>query len=89
MACAPGGINGLGSLPACVDRFSAGRACRTWRVASFPASAREDGGRLGGRPPCSHCLLFLGEEHVGVVAAVREHEVGHVVTVIAPGEVVV
>src|SRR5450755_223345 len=32
--------------------------------------------------------LLPGEEHVRVVAAVREQEVGHAVAVIAPGEVV-
>jgi hypothetical protein len=43
---------------------------------------------LGHRPPCDLGLL-LGEEHVGVVAAVREEEIGNLVTVVAPGEVLV
>src|SRR5215470_14033300 len=45
--------------------------------------------RPGSRPPRSFPQLLPGEEHIGVVTAAREHEVDHVVTVVAPGEVVV
>src|SRR5579859_3737699 len=40
-------------------------------------------------PPVGCRGLLLGEEHVGVVAPVRVQEIGHRVTVVAPGEVLV
>jgi hypothetical protein len=45
------------------DEFDAGR--RASRVASFQASVREHGGRVRGRPPCSHCRYFLAKNTSG------------------------
>ena len=50
---------------------------------------RRGGPLAHGEPPASRRQLLLGEEHVGVGAPVREQEIGHRITVVTPGEVLV
>ena len=60
------------------------------RVARFSAGVGDGRGGPAGTPagpPAGHGRLLLGEEHVGVGAPVRVHEIGHRVTVVTPGEV--